>query len=407
MTTLPPSFASQPPSPAPRTASMALLVAILALGMLQSATDLLALFRTGYISLVSYSGPAWLKASKDALVLFGLVAPSLIGIVAFRARVLTRESTLVLAIVLAAAVISTVQNGPIIAAAGLRWFLPIALIFLLPAFPPAVRTASASRLLLGALSLNVVAQCIELFTMPAVYGWTWFGLSARTPGFFLVPNSAAFFACVCSAAMLAFEPRPAARTAALLVGTASCVLTQSGTGLVTMAVLWLVRFGGVRRAGIVLLGLLALPLLFLGLESITGRQDYLRLSGGERIRILLEIVLPVTLRVDGFGVFTNTAALVLDRASTAPDGTVVAIDSFVASFIGNFGLFALPVALLTVRFAVRSKALDWRRMSPLLIVYGLFAFTTIVTEAFPMSVLLPLLAWASAREASIEGKKKT
>lgn len=409
MSAPPPAFATQPPpSPqAPQIGSTALLVAILALGMLQSATDLFALFRTGYIDLLSYSGPAWLKAAKDALVLAGLVLPSLIGIFAFRARVLTRDSSLVLSIVAVAAGLSLVQNGPIIAAAGLRWFLPIALLFLLPAYPPAVRPVTASRLLFAAMSLNFAAQCIEVFTMPPVYGQTWFGLSARTPGFFLVPNTAAFFASVCTAAMLAFEPKPGQRTAALLVGTASCVLTQSGTGLVAIATLWLVIFGGGRRAGIALLGLIALPLLFIGLEGITGREDYLRLSGGERIRVFVDIVLPVALRVDGFGVFTNTASLILDRANTAPDGTVVAIDSFIGAFVGNFGAFAIPIAILTVRFAVRSKSLDWRRMSPLLIVYGLFACTTIVTEAFPMSVLLPLLAWASAWEAARYGHRLT
>lgn len=385
---------------APRVGGTLLLAAIVALGLLQSATDMLQLFRDGQIDLLSYDGSPWLKVAKDALVVLGLAVPSLIAIVAFRARVLTRDSTLVLSIVVVATAISIVQNGPVVAAAGLRWFLPIALIFLLPAFPPAFRPATASRLLLAAMTVNFAAQCVEVFTMPPVYGQVWFGLSARTPGFFLVPNSAAFFACVCTAAVLSFERRTTAAKAALVIGTASCVLTQSGTGLVAIATLWLVTFGGARRAGIVLLGLLALPLLFFGLDSITGRDDYLRLSGGERLRVFTDLVLPVAFQIDGFGVFTNTASLVLDRARTAPEGTVVAIDSFIGAFVGNFGAFALPVALLTVRFAVRSRYLDWRRLSPLLVVYGLFAFTTIVTEAFPMSVLLPVLAWASAHEAA-------
>lgn len=383
-----------------RMAGALLVASILVIGALQSSSDLLHLFRSGEINLVGYEGPAVFKLAKDAIVVLGLLVPSLIGILAHRARVLTADSILALLGVGLLAAISLIENGALVAAAGLRWFLPIALLFLLPARPPAVDPVTASRMLSVALGTNLALQFLQLFTMPPVYGQIWLGLSARTPGLFLVPNTAAFFACVAGAAALSFEHSRALKAAALLAATASCLLTQSGTGLVVIGAMWLPVLGGARRPAVTLIGIGALAVLFFSLGAVTGREDYLRLSGGERIRILVDIVLPMSYRIDGFGVFTNTAALLLDRAATAPDGTVIAIDSFIASFIGNLGAFALPIAILVVRFAARCRFLDLNRLAPLLTVYGLFSFTTIVTEAFPMNVLLPILVWASARESA-------
>jgi hypothetical protein len=78
------------------------------------------------------------------------------------------------------------------------------------------------------------------------------------------------------------------------------------------------------------------------------------------------------------------------------EGQVLAFDSFIASVIGNLGLLLLPVALCVAVFTINScRKAQWRRLAPLLLVYALFSLTTIVTEAFPMSILLPLLIWAT------------
>lgn len=381
-----------------RRAGAWLLAAVLVVGAMQSAWDVVVLHRTGHIDLLSYQGPAVFKVMKDALVVGCLALPAVLGLVAHRARVLTIESSLLLVAVALLAAVSFVANGPLVAVAGLRWFLPIALLLLLPARPPSVDPRTAARMLHAALAINVSLQVVQLFVMPPVYGQVVFGLSARTPGVFLIPNTAAFFGCVCAAAVLGLERSLRLRLLALLLGSVSVLLTQSGTGLVAMAALWLLALGGRQTIGLAVIGMAALPVLFGSLESVTGREDYLKLSGGERIRVLIDVILPVSFDLDGFGLYTNTASLLLDRARTTPEGTVIAIDSFVASFIGNFGLLALPAAVLLVRFAMRSPWLDWRALRPLLLTFLLFSFTTIVTEAFPMSVLLPLIVWASARE---------
>jgi hypothetical protein len=379
--------------------SNGLVVVIVLAAIFQNYHDLTVLMTTGQANLLAYEGPLVFKLMKDAIMAF-LMATCLVVAITGPRNLFTEASLLCFAFIALLFVLSLFSNGLLVALSGLRWFAPIALFLLLRVRPLSFDIVYAARI----MSLSVVGclalQCYQLFYMPPFYGFTLFGLSGRVPGFFLVPNTTAFYVCVSAALSLAFEPRKDLKVLAVLAAVASTTLTQSGTGFVAIAAL--VCYALLRRAGFLSLPVAALAviLVFVNLDYITGREGLVGVSGGDRIRIIFELALPAASKLDCFGCFTNAAALLLNKAATMAEGQVLAFDSFIASVIGNLGLFLLPVALCVAVFTINScRKAQWRRLAPLLLVYALFSLTTIVTEAFPMSILLPLLIWGTLTTA--------
>jgi len=372
-----------------------LIVVIVLTGIFQNFHDVSVLMTTGEANLLGYEGPLAFKLAKD-VIMAGLMATCVVVAVTGPRNLFTEASILCFTLIAVLFIVSLIANGVLVALSGLRWFAPIALFLLLRVRPFSFDMVYAARLLSASVWGCLAIQCYQLIYMPPFYGFTVFGLSGRVPGFFLVPNTTAFYASVSAALSLGFEPRKALIVIAMLGAAASTALTQSGTGFVAIAML--ISYVLVRRAGFLSLpiAVLAAILVFINLDYITGREGVVGVSGGDRIRIILELALPAAFQLDCFGCFTNAAALVLNKAVTAVEGQVLAFDSFIASTIGNLGLFLIPFAVCLAQFTFNAfQNVDWRRLEPILIVYALFSLTTIVTEAFPMSMLLPLLLWGT------------
>ncbi len=94
--------------------------------------------------------------------------------------------------------------------------------------------------------------------------------------------------------------------------------------------------------------------------------------------------------LDKFGIYTNVGNLWASHLGGVIDNGG-AIDSYYASFIGNMGPMSVIVVPLIMFYILRDVGREWRGLMPLLIVYGLFSFTTIVSEAYPMNIIFPLV----------------
>jgi len=77
------------------------------------------------------------------------------------------------------------------------------------------------------------------------------------------------------------------------------------------------------------------------------------------------------------------------------DITTVA-DSMIAAMAGNLGIYNMLILfLLTFYLWYRTDSIDWQKLMPVVGVYLLFSFTTIISEAYPMNLLLTFLMWSS------------
>lgn len=370
--------------------------AMLAATLAQSYYDLDAILSGESLALHTYEGPIVLKLGKDLIYL------ALLGLVAAHARRVGRSplrdfSVLIFFLVALLAIVSAAVNGLAIAAIGVRWALPFLLFFLVRDWAAAIDARSASRWLLAGLVVCIAAQIYQIFNMPPVFGEVLPGIPARTPGIFIVPNSAAFFGCASAAAVMVFRHREhGIRGAAVLGALVISALAQSGTGLIAATGLGLWWLSSRMPAMFWPVAIVTGAMTLLNLDRLTQREDYVELSGGGRLAVLADVADRTALSASNFGVFTNAANLRSDNPQDA-----VAVDSLVASWIGNFGVLSLAMLVLLVLFvAYRMREVDWARAAPCVITFALFSFTSIVFEAFPMNLLLVVGMWAARRHGA-------
>lgn len=370
----------------------ALLIAVL----LQNYYDLMEIFSGAPLALYAYEGPIIYKIGKDVLYISLLIA------IFWRAKVLGRlpltDYSLSIALVVTLLFfVSMLSNGPIIAALGVRWSLPLFLFLILRDWTFVLDTRAAARWLFIGMILCFGAQVYELFNMPPVFGELLPGVSARTPGIFLAPNSAAFFACASAACILVFSMNHRRfKWSAVLLSILISVLAQSGTGMVVSFLLLLRLMVGHRPFLFWSIGLIGIGISMPNLDLLTQRDDYVSLSGGGRIEVLADITRNSAFSISNFGLYTNAANL-----NSANPEEQVAADSLIASWIGNFGAASLIVlALLSLFIIFRMRNVDWRLASPCVIVFALFSMTTIVFEAFPMNIYIAIGLWSARKQSN-------
>jgi hypothetical protein len=343
----------------------------------------------------TYDGPLWQKITKDCI--YALIA---VGVVmharARRTNPFTGHSAIVFTVIVALCLLSAISNSFLVALVGLRWIVPLLLFMIMKVWIRRLDTRTTTLWFYLGLGTCFVSQVYQLLYMPPVFGEVLPGLPARTPGIFIAPNSTAFFACTSAACVLTFRGNtPRMTITALLIATCICALTQSGTGILTIALLLLNL--ALRRHPTLFWTSSALAILFIfpNLDQITMRDDFLFLSGGSRLERLLEITKASWLSFSSFGLYTNASNLL----SEAPAASI-AVDSLLAAWIGNIGLLSLPLALFLGLFAHRSmRDISLSRATPCIIVFAAFSVTTIIFEAFPMNLHLAIGFWLALKDA--------
>jgi hypothetical protein len=338
--------------------------------------------------------PTSVKAAKDLLLL----------LIAFLCMVSTARSGrtnrlavpfVVLALYVTAVALLAGFIDPRLPMAGLRWILPIFLAFLLIDQVDEELLRRMARVLALLLLMHVFAQLLQLLFMGSFYGVTVFGLAARVPGIFFMPNTAGFFAITCLYFAACHLPAGRLRRTVYLLTPLSVVLTQSGTALIVLTAFAFLLYLGPRRmlalapaAPFLLLGMLAL------LPLLTGRGgDYVQISGGTRVKIFADLIVDGEVLPRMFGFATNTAvALSSAGLAAGTDGPIIA-DSTYSSILGNLGLVGLVVLLASAGawgvLLLREQRMDLYAFT---LIFALYGFTIIIMEAYPMSLILSILA---------------
>lgn len=366
--------------------------AILLATLLQSYYDISGIFSGASLALYAYKGPIAYKIGKD-LIYFWILFSLLIYSKKIQKTPFTDFSAAIIILSGFLFFISAFSNGIFVAALGVRWVLPFLLFLLMRNWAVAIDKYQAVRWLYIGLAICIAAQIYQIFNMPPVFGEIFPGIPARTPGIFLAPNSTAFFACSSTAYMMVLVPHDRKTIfTSLLLALAISLLAQSGTGIVASAIL-AARVIYTRRSRVFwILAALVGFFVFMNLNRITGREDYLELSGGGRLNVLYSIFMESSFSLGNFGIFTNAANL----QSINPEKNI-AVDSLVASWIGNFGALSVYIFILVICFIkLRMRAVNWRVAMPSVMVFLLFAPTTIVFEAFPMNIFIAMGIWAAA-----------
>lgn len=374
------------------TTTIWIFPAILVATLLQSYYDISEIFSGGDLAIYTYEGPIVYKIGKDIIYLW-----IFFSILIFSRKIhKTPFNVYLMAIIFLIAIlciVSALLNGYFMAVIGLRWVMPFILFLLMRDWATSINKKHAIQWLFYGMTICIGAQIYQLFNMPPVFGEIFPGISARTPGIFLAPNSTAFFACSSAAyVMVLNRTNRMLRLYSVLLAFAISVLAQSGTGIIVSVVLFVWLILSNRPVLFWVTSFFVVCMMFLNLNKITAREDYIELSGGGRLDALISVATASAMSLANFGIFTNTANI----QSVNPEQEI-AVDSLVAAWIGNFGVFAVPIFVLTLCFVMfRMKAVDWRIAMPSVIVFLMFSLTTIVFEAFPMNIYIAMGIWAAA-----------
>lgn len=358
--------------------------------LFQNYYDLQSVMSGESLKLYQAQGPLIVRALKD-------ISYTLIGIAIVihayrnRANAFGVAFFAILTICLSLAIVSSGEHGALTAALGLRWAAPLLLFIMMKEWVRGFDGAKAIPWVYGGLVVCLTLQIYQLFYMPPVYG-TIFGLSARTPGIFLAPNSASFFGCACAAFIHVYSRNSFRHSIiASLFAIAISALAQSGTGVFVCFALLLQAFFARTQALLILAMAVSVPAIFANLDTFLSRDGLVELSGGGRVDRFWEIVEESAASVNNFGYYTNAANLADDASQFRR-----AVDSLVASLIGNFGLLLVVVLVILFLFIVRNfRGTTVRLVFSPLAVFAIFSFTTIIFEAYPMNLLLALAFWGA------------
>jgi len=283
-------------------------------------------------------------------------------------------------------------------ASGIRWVFPI----LLPAFLfyklDHHFMTKLAKITIILFTAHFAVQIYQMFFMSSWYGINKWGFPSRLPGMFLIPNTAAYFNILtliflttfCSKKLVRFFPP------VILLST---FFTASGTGMITMflyAMFMLIkRLPGFKRNIGITLCLLAPLVVFLGLSFIeimfsSRGTNYVEISLGTRINIFIN-ALSSGFISDSMGLATNTGVLLSNLTQT--DLSVMIVDNFYASVLMNLGYWgALCLGIIVFIYSkplFGKKTTDQRySYSLFLVVIGIFSFSTITSEVFPVNLLI-------------------
>lgn len=290
------------------------------------------------------------------------------------------------------------SNDLLLCLSGIRWLFPVFLIYFL--FPYVDRNfmVKVSQVLSFLLIVQVVFQLIQLLAMPPVNGTNALGLSARTPGLFVHPSAAGFFANVCLLFNRNFG-RISCYYYFLVILSLLLAMSSTGTFIFFIIVLFIRIYKSKYFSLLAVLTPFLFYILFSNLDAVTGReQGSSNVSGGTRIEILKNCIEHTELISTSFGTATNAAVNLHKKDAFIADSTYTSV-------YVNMGLLAFAVMLLMILYAfvyVFRKGSE--EMILFLLVYILGSISIIVFEIFPMNFILSISVAYYLKNALIKRK---
>ena len=293
---------------------------------------------------------------------------------------------LILSLSVAPSIIMSVNSSFIAIASGIRWLLPVFLVFFISSAVSYKFITFLTKILIGIFFVHFSFQWIEFFFAEPWYGINRFGFSNRNPGVFLIPNTGAFFTLNCLYFIVFLSKFSfSLKIFFIFLSFISVILTLSGTGLILLLILTFFFFFKKRYSKyFIYLFILFFIFLFLGISAFESRgSDYINISGGERLNIVHDIFVNASMFSDKFGQGTNTAFIL---------GVGYILDSLYASLIFNLGWFGfIGILLPFILFLLKSCLLKDISLFVFLLFYSLYSFTTISFEVYPVNIIFAIL----------------
>jgi hypothetical protein len=274
--------------------------------------------------------------------------------------------------------------------AGLRWSLPLFLFIFLHDCIDERFMNRAGYFVFAILSLNTIFQVIELWYMPHYQGDTYFNLAARVPGMFSYAHNCSSFICLSYLIIDEFVKKGVIRKVGQILSVIGIVLSMSSTGMICLVTMMYLKV--IRKLKYYTVLILLVPFIVLSVYEYADILTNRRAGSSESSISVRGVYFKEGLRSTDFISDTfGYAANVTLQFSKLISIEGFPADAFYASFLVNMGILPFLLLIISLLF-IAFKALLKRNvfMVNVIIVYGLFSFSIVVTEAFPMNLFIAL-----------------
>jgi hypothetical protein len=329
------------------------------------------------------STPIYIKLLKDFFFILIILIASIEIIINKVTNKLFLFLVPLLAILCIAILIN--KNGIFSIVSGIKWILPIVLIFFLFDKIDDLFLKKIGNILFKLLWIHLTIQIFQLFFMPTFFGASYFGFSNRNPGLFAMPSTASFFAIL--VIYFNFFYSKSNKKTLLFLCTLSIILTASGAGIAALLLLFVFYFVPKRYYKVLYYFMPFLLILFpVLIVLLTGRSEVFTVSGMIRVILFMDILNEVNLFSTNFGLATNNASLLGDQSN------LIATDSAISMILANFGL--IPFAIFLVFYFSWIFVIFYNENKELIcfsLIFSIFALTSSLTESFPGNILFAVL----------------
>jgi hypothetical protein len=363
------------------------LLTLLALTPIFSVMEVVALFQGTIESQAKALTPTAVKAIRDV----GWALVIVLGFLSILIRQRVSSHFIVAAVLFllgAYAAFAIFPQSEYLAAAGVRWLLPVVMVFFLLGQVDEQFFYKAYRIMRVLLILQLAVQFGQFFFASGWYGKNAFGFAARSPGFFLIPSTGAFFTMLCFFLGQFYSRSRVDKAITTFLSMVSILLTASGTGYIVFLLALMLCLMGQKYIRVALpLMAVAAAIAFPSVMLLTGRgADYAEISFGSRVEIFVDALETGTFLPSYFGIGTNTGVLMSNALDLPLQARIV--DSTLTSVLINFGFlgFALFLAGLMVWTAC-VLFLNKLELYLFTIIFFCFGVVVIVPECFPANLL--------------------
>ncbi|MDR3129618.1 MAG: hypothetical protein LBU03_05200 [Tannerellaceae bacterium] len=286
--------------------------------------------------------------------------------------------------------ISIENTGVLHILAGLRWSLPLFLFIFLHDSIDERFMNRVSYFVFAILSLNTLFQVIELWYMPHYQGDTYFNLAARVPGMFSHAHSCSSFICLSYLIIDEFARKEVIRKTGQILSIIGVVLSMSSTGMICLITMMYLKV--IRKWKYYTVLILLIPLVVLSVynyaDLLTNRgEGSSEISISTRGMYFMDGLYSTGLISKTFGYAVNLTSMLAEQNFIKTS----AADAFYASFLINMGiLYFLLLIIFLLFIAIKAQIKKNVFMVNVIILYGLFSFSVVVTEVFPMNLFIAL-----------------
>jgi hypothetical protein len=353
-----------------------------------SISEVIALIDGSLTSQTDVLTPYWIKVLKDLIFLMII----LIGII-HECRIKSKYKipviffSITFLFIFLSSFILSLDNPVLVLFSGIRWLIPFFIPFLACHLVDQNLINSIKKPLLFAFIIHLSVQIIQLFSGYSWYGINLYGLSARSPGVFLIPGTGAVFSVFCLyMAHFLYKIEKSALILFTILCLLSVLLTSSKLGVLAFSAI--ISLSLLKKINCFFSSIISIITSYIAIMVFTHINDRgletLNVSGGTRVNIFTNHWTNSNLLSSDFGYGSNTAYLISDGMPT---------DSTYSAILVNFGMSGLFFFIVLVFFALLySSVNNLRPLFGLIMLVVIFSLSTNLTETYPVSLLIGLIS---------------